>query len=163
QIWVAGADASEVWSISPSTRALTLTVRVGAQPGSISFSSDGRRAYVANRADNSVSVLDAATGLAIATLHSGTSPAAIGFSTANVRFATPVPAATAAKPTPTPTLVPSPTKLPQGVQPRNLPRDTVVETFLSGAAFPTAIAFAPDGRVFYDELRTGKIRVVKNG
>jgi len=38
-----------------------------------------------------------------------------------------------------------------------------VETFLSNANFPVTMAFAPDGRLFYNELRTGQVRVVQNG
>lgn len=35
-----------------------------------------------------------------------------------------------------------------------------VETFVPGANFPVSLAFAPDGRLFYNELQTGNIRVV---
>lgn len=35
------------------------------------------------------------------------------------------------------------------------------EVVVSGAEFPVAIAFAPDGRLFYNELLTGNIRVVQ--
>jgi len=38
-----------------------------------------------------------------------------------------------------------------------------VETFLSNANFPVTMAFAPDGRLFYNELRTGQVRVVAGG
>lgn len=38
-----------------------------------------------------------------------------------------------------------------------------VETVVANAAFPVVMAFAPDGRMFYNELRTGNIRVVQNG
>jgi len=38
-----------------------------------------------------------------------------------------------------------------------------VETFLSGTGFVSALAFAPDGRLFYCELQTGRVRVVQNG
>jgi glucose/arabinose dehydrogenase len=54
--------------------------------------------------------------------------------------------------------------LPEGArQPDHLPADAIAEPFVSGAADPVALAFAPDGRLFYTELRTGKIRVVQNG
>jgi aldose sugar dehydrogenase len=39
----------------------------------------------------------------------------------------------------------------------------VLEPFLANASFPSAIRFTPDGRLFYAELTTGKIRVVDNG
>lgn len=37
-----------------------------------------------------------------------------------------------------------------------------VETFLSPVAFPVALAFAPDGRLFYTEKNTGNVRIVDN-
>lgn len=41
--------------------------------------------------------------------------------------------------------------------------NTRVETFIADAAFPVSLAFAPDGRLFYTELRTGNIRIVQGG
>lgn len=38
-----------------------------------------------------------------------------------------------------------------------------VETLVPGANFPTQIRFAPDGRIFYTELTTGRIRIIENG
>jgi len=38
-----------------------------------------------------------------------------------------------------------------------------VETFLNNLNFPVTMAFAPDGRLFYNELQTGRVRVVVNG
>lgn len=38
-----------------------------------------------------------------------------------------------------------------------------VETVIGNASFPVVIAFGPGGRIFYNELRTGQIRVVQNG
>jgi glucose/arabinose dehydrogenase len=61
-------------------------------------------------------------------------------------------------------MVPAATALPEDVRPpEHMPSDVVSEDFLSGAEFPVSMAFAPDGRLFYNELRTGKIRVVQNG
>jgi glucose/arabinose dehydrogenase len=37
------------------------------------------------------------------------------------------------------------------------------ELFIDGANAPVKMAFAPDGRLFYNELKTGNIRVVKDG
>jgi glucose/arabinose dehydrogenase len=37
------------------------------------------------------------------------------------------------------------------------------EVVVDGAAFPTNMAFAPDGRLFYDEKETGNVRIVKDG
>ncbi len=41
--------------------------------------------------------------------------------------------------------------------------DPVVTTVVSGADFPTNMAFAPDGRLFYTEKETGNIRIVQDG
>ena len=37
------------------------------------------------------------------------------------------------------------------------------EVFLSNLNFPVTMAFAPDGRLFFNELDTGRIRIVQNG
>jgi glucose/arabinose dehydrogenase len=49
--------------------------------------------------------------------------------------------------------------------PSPLPIDTQVtaEAVVSGAATPVDLAFSPDGRAFYTEKATGRIRVIKNG
>ncbi len=38
-----------------------------------------------------------------------------------------------------------------------------VETLVANANFPVALAFAPDGRLFFNERLTGQVRVVVNG
>jgi len=38
-----------------------------------------------------------------------------------------------------------------------------VETFRSGLDFPVTMAFAPDGRLFFNELDTGNVRIIENG
>src|SRR5687768_16706662 len=45
----------------------------------------------------------------------------------------------------------------------NLPPGAVVETVLSGMVNPIAIAFDPDGRMFYTEKTTGNVRLFANG
>jgi glucose/arabinose dehydrogenase len=35
--------------------------------------------------------------------------------------------------------------------------------FLTGLSFPTNLAFAPDGRLFFTEKETGRVRVVDDG
>jgi glucose/arabinose dehydrogenase len=37
------------------------------------------------------------------------------------------------------------------------------ERWLSGAAFPTNLAFAPDGSLFFTEKETGRVRIVRDG
>lgn len=43
------------------------------------------------------------------------------------------------------------------------PPGFVVEVVNGGLALPVTIAFAPDGRIFYNELFSGRIRVIENG
>ncbi|MBI4461651.1 MAG: PQQ-dependent sugar dehydrogenase [Acidobacteria bacterium] len=38
-----------------------------------------------------------------------------------------------------------------------------VETFLANLNFPVTLAFAPDGRLFFNELQTGNVRIIENG
>jgi|tagenome__1003787_1003787.scaffolds.fasta_scaffold20985460_2 aldose sugar dehydrogenase len=41
--------------------------------------------------------------------------------------------------------------------------NTAIETFVSNLNTPVAMAFAPDGRLFFNELKTGKVRIIQNG
>ncbi|MFQ6020219.1 MAG: PQQ-dependent sugar dehydrogenase [Dehalococcoidia bacterium] len=59
-----------------------------------------------------------------------------------------------ATPSATP-VAPSPTPTPAG-EPR-------LEVLVADADFPVALAFAPDGRLLYNELRSGRIRIVEDG
>ena len=45
--------------------------------------------------------------------------------------------------------------------PRPVPFRT--EVFLSSLNFPVTIAFAPDGSLFFNELDTGRVRIIQNG
>ncbi len=42
-------------------------------------------------------------------------------------------------------------------------QEVEVEVVADGLAFPVSMAFAPDGRIFYNEFATGQIRVIENG
>lgn len=44
-----------------------------------------------------------------------------------------------------------------------VPPGFVVETVNAGLATPVAVEFAPDGRIFYNELSAGRVRVIQNG
>src|SRR3954469_21452895 len=41
--------------------------------------------------------------------------------------------------------------------------NTVIETFVSNLNTPVTMAFAPDGRLFFNELKSGKVRIIQNG
>ncbi len=47
--------------------------------------------------------------------------------------------------------------------PRPVAGPPVLETVVEGARFPVALAPSPDGRLFYAELETGQVRVVRDG
>ena len=47
--------------------------------------------------------------------------------------------------------------------PRSFAAQPEPKPFLQGLAFPTNLAFAPDGRLFYTEKSTGNVRVVHDG
>lgn len=67
-------------------------------------------------------------------------------------------------PTPAPAgPTPTPPPSPAAPAPSPTPGEAAVTVFLTGAEFPVDLEFAPDGRLFYAELRTGRIRVVEDG
>ena len=47
--------------------------------------------------------------------------------------------------------------------PRSFAAQPEPKPFLQGLAFPTNLAFAPDGRLFYTEKSTGNVRIVHDG
>lgn len=49
------------------------------------------------------------------------------------------------------------------IRPDSPTDDVAIETIVSDAQSPVDLAFTPDGRVFYTEKNTGRIRVIKNG
>jgi len=160
---VAGSRSDDVWLVEPSSGGMT-RVPVGSRPSGVAFSADGGRLYVANHGDGTVSVVDVPTRSVLATVETGEGPSAVAFAPPPPGGPTPTATPTTVTPTPTPTIVPTPTAIPAGVAPpERLPPNTVRETFVPGAEFPVAMAFAPDGRLFYAELRTGRIRIVENG
>jgi YVTN family beta-propeller protein len=139
---------------------------VGAKPAAVAVSLDGSRVYVATRDDNSLAVVDIRTHHISSRIPVGTDPVAILVTASKPPVgSTPTPtSATVAHPTGTPTIVPTPTPLPDNVSPpEHMPSGTVSDAFVPGAEFPVTFAFAPDGRLFYNELRSGKIRVIQNG
>ncbi len=52
---------------------------------------------------------------------------------------------------------------PASPAPNPTPVSFRVETFRSGLNFPVTLAFAPDGRLFFNELDTGNVRIIENG
>ncbi|MBI2939210.1 MAG: PQQ-dependent sugar dehydrogenase [Chloroflexi bacterium] len=158
---VTAGDADEVWIVELATGAIAARVRVGSRPAGVAFSTDGGRVYVASSGDDTLTVIDVPTRRVVATVPVGPEPVAVTFAGPVNRSVTPTP--TSGKPSPTPTMVPTPTPLPRGAFVERLPPGTVKEVFVPGAEFSAAMAFAPDGRLFYAELRTGKIRVVERG
>ena len=60
--------------VDAAARRKVAEIPVGGQPMSVAFSPDGRRAFVSNRLDDSVSVIDVATRKVVATIPVGDEP-----------------------------------------------------------------------------------------
>jgi YVTN family beta-propeller protein len=165
-LYVVGGDAGQLWPVDPQLTQVGAPILVGSQPAAVGVSLDGMRVYVAARGDNSLAIVDARNNQITARIPVGREPVALLVAAGrpaagSTATATPVPPA---HPTASPTLVPTATPLPEGASPpEHMPQSVVSETFLADAAFPVAMAFAPDGTLFYNELHTGKIRIVQNG
>jgi len=166
KLYITGGDAGQLWAVDPDLTQVGTPILVGSQPAAVAVSLDGARVYVADRGDNSLAVVDARRSQISARIPVGKDPVAVIVApgrpaAGSTPTPTPVPAA---HPTATPTLVPTATPLPEGASPpEHMPSGVVSDTFLADAQFPVAMAFAPDGMLFYNELHTGKIRVVQNG
>ncbi len=166
RLYVAGGDAGQLWPVDPDLTQVGAPILVGSQPAAVGVSLDGGRVYVANRGDNSLAVIDTRRNQISTRIPVGNDPVAVVVAPGRpVAGSTPTPTPVPpAHPTATPTLVPTATPLAEGASPpEHMAQNTVSETFLADAAFPVAMAFAPDGTLFYNELRTGKIRIVQNG
>jgi len=165
-LYIAGGDAGQLWPVPPDMTQVGQPIPVGDQPAAVGVSLDGARVYVATRGDNSLAVIDSGRKQVSSRIPVGKDPVAILVARGRAPAGgTPTPtSAPAAHPTATPTIVPTPTPLPEGVAPpEHMPDGAVSDTFVPDAAFPVAMAFAPDGKLFYNELKTGKIRIVQNG
>jgi YVTN family beta-propeller protein/autotransporter-associated beta strand protein len=77
------ADQNEVVPMDTATLALLPGIATGAQPAGVAVSSDGRHAYVANLAADTVTVIDIATLSAIATVPVGDGPITVAVSPDN--------------------------------------------------------------------------------
>lgn len=161
-IFITGGDAGAVWVVDRTTRLVGDTIGVGRNPAAIAVSSDGRWAYVANQGSGTLAVIDVARRRVVASIPVGHGPTAVALASSQPRLATAVQPSTGA--IALPTLVPAPTASPAHTAPtEHLPPGTVKETFVTGVDFPAAMAFAPDGRLFFTEVQTGRIRIVQNG
>jgi YVTN family beta-propeller protein len=166
RLYIAGGEVGQLWPVDPDMTQVGSPIVVGGQPAAVGVSLDGTRVYVASRGDNSLAVVDTRRNQVSSTIPVGKDPVAVLVAAGRAPAGsaptpTPVPAA---HPTATPTIVPTPTPLPEGASPpEHMPSGAVSETFVPDAAFPVAFTFAPDGTLFYNELKTGKIRVVQNG
>ena len=166
EIFIAGGDAGDVWVVDRSTGLIGDAIRVGAQPSAVAFSGDGHWAYVANLGSGTLSVIDVARRRVATSIKVGNAPTAVAFAADVSRSAATIQSSTQPSTTRSrlPTVVPTATPWPQNAPPpQHLPPGTMKETFVPRADFPVAMAFAPDGRLFYAEFQTGRIRIVQNG
>jgi glucose/arabinose dehydrogenase/plastocyanin len=161
---VGGDDNGQLWVIGPEAQAISNTIPTGTRPEGVALSSRGDVAYVASAASGgSLDLIDTATQRLRQSVKLGGIPSSVLVAQRATYSVTPT-AVPAGRVTQTPTLVQAPTALPEGTaQPDHLPNGAISERFLSDAAWPVSMVFAADGRMFYSELRTGRIRVVQNG
>jgi glucose/arabinose dehydrogenase/outer membrane protein assembly factor BamB len=161
-LYVAGGDtAGELWVISRDATDVRASVPIGGRPVAVTMAADGSALYVPDAAGNSLNIVSADTIQVLRTIPLASQPEDV-IATSGV--ATAVPQDAAAAPAAPPALVASATPLPEGaLPPDKLPTGAMAEPFVSGAAVPNALVFAPDGRLFYAEQRTGKIRIVQDG
>jgi aldose sugar dehydrogenase len=168
-LFVAGGDANgAVWVVSPGATEIRTQVPIAGRPVGLAISRDGKSMYLADAANKSLHILTTDTVQDLRAVSLPSAPASVIVSrlptSTAAESATPQSTAGKATPQPTPTLVPSPTPVPADVLPPDrLPDGAVAEPFVPGAAEPVAFAFAPDGTLFYNELKTGKIRIVRYG
>jgi YVTN family beta-propeller protein len=128
----------------------------------------GSRVYVAIRGEGSLVVMDPRTGQVTSCIEVGQDPVAIAITITHGRpvpDSTPAPTSVpAAHPTAPPRIVPKARPLPEGVlPPEHMPTGALSGPFVPSAAYPVTFAFAPDGTLFYNELHSGNVRIVKNG
>src|ERR1700733_2257012 len=78
--YVTNTQSNSVSVIDTTTRTVTATIPVGADPIAAAVSPDGSTVYVANEGGNSVSVINAATDTVTATIAVGVGPDAVAVS-----------------------------------------------------------------------------------
>jgi glucose/arabinose dehydrogenase len=159
---VGGDDDGQLWVIGSDASAISNSAPMGPHPEGIGLSARGDVAYIGTAAGGgSLAVVDTTTLKARQTIKVGGIPSAVVVAQRTAPTATP---SVVGRPTQTPVLVAAPTALPEGTaQPDQLPDGAVVERFLADASWPVSMVFTPDGRMFYSEFRTGRIRVIQNG
>jgi YVTN family beta-propeller protein len=165
-VYITGTDAGQLWPIGRDLTSVGQPIPVGSNPSAVAVSRDGTRVYVASGGDHSLLTLDPARRQITARLEVGNGPLAIAVSRAPAaaESAPPPTSIPAVHPTATPSIVPTATPLPEGkLPPEHMPDGLVVEPFVPAANYPVAFAFAPDGTLFYNELHTGNVRIVKSG
>ena len=154
-----GDTNGEVWVVPPGGAEIRARVPVEGRPVAIAVSVDGKLLYIGNATHNKLDVVSTDTVQVMREVRLPSPP--VGVLVTHPATVTPDPKA-APRPAPSPiaTATPLPT---DALPPDHMPTGAIAEPFLTGAAGPVALAFAPDGKLFYNELKTGKIRVVKDG
>src|SRR5207245_6666518 len=154
-VYVAGGDAGQVWPVNADMTQVGEPIEIGSKPTALGVSLDGARLYVATRGDNALAIVDPRRNQVTSRIPVGKDPVALLVAPGRApagSTATPT-LAPVTHPTATPTMVPAPTPLPEGISPpEHMPSTAVNEAFVPDAAFPVALAFAPDGTLFYIEL-----------
>jgi YVTN family beta-propeller protein len=158
-VYVAASEHNSVYAINPLTRS-GIRVPVGLYPTDVSIAPDGSVAYVTNRADGTVSVIELATNAVVATIGVGRFPSKVAFI-----------ASTAAKPDVSWAPGPLAYGRPVGAGQLNAISNVAgtfsysvsAGTFLSPGAHSFTARFTPDDRERYQEVVvTATITVADN-
>lgn len=153
--YISNTGSGDVWVVDLSCQTVRTIIPVGNEPRGIDASPDGSRVYVANRFDNTISVIDTALNSVVQTINLGAST--------NVTATEPY------------DVVVSPNGARLYVAMKNggsengdgtvvfvdLPSGNIVtEVILDSLASPEGIAISPDGNRLYVGARTSRIYVV---
>lgn len=76
-VYIAGADAGQLWPISSDMTSIGQPILVGNQPSAVGVSLDGTRVYVAARGDHSLAVVDPSRRQITSRIEVGKDPVAI--------------------------------------------------------------------------------------
>src|SRR5579862_5906253 len=77
--------AGQLWAAPPANYRVSATISVGSSPNGVAVNPATNRIYVANRADNTVSVIDGRTYAVVATVPVGPGPAGVAVNPATNR------------------------------------------------------------------------------
>lgn len=153
--FISNTSSDDVWVVDLTCQSVAAVIPVGNDPRGIAASPDGSRVFVANRFDNTVSVIDTAARAVVQTIDLGastnvtaTEPYAVVVSPNGARLYVAMKNGGSENGDGTVAFV----DLPSG--------NVVKEVILDAAASPEGIAISPDGNRLYVGARASRIYIV---